>query len=314
MSDELEQTILQREVAFDLEEEGDGRTLHTRIVPYNTPAEVSDPPDFTPYKEVWLPGAFDKQLKAANRVDVFLNFEHEPGIRGVVGRGTNLLSDPSDGLHGQFRILQGSDGDKTLELVNEGVLRGMSIEARAIKSSKVDDVVYRKEARLLNVAITRTGKQAYKDAAVLAIRTETEEQEEAPAVIEPQVFEPVKSMAVDETLQRLGWAPLVSRAVVDKPWDGSASRFTDEQYERSCLIDRGGDDPPKTRCSLPVLEPNGDLNVVALAGAAAVLAGGRGGVGNVSPEQKAAAARKAMRYYTQAGKAAPPALRVLAGK
>lgn len=48
--------------------------------------------------------------------------------------------------------------------------------------------------------------------------------------------------------------------VVDKPWDGAASRFTDEQYQRSTAACDPGDGTPKQRCFLPHHEPGGALN------------------------------------------------------
>ena len=121
--------------------------------------------------------------------------------------------------------------------------------------------------------------------------------------------EPEEPSEVEAALSRVGYEPLITRAITKKPWDGSAARFTDEQYKRSCLIDRGGDDPVKQRCSLPVSEPNGDINVNALA-AAAGRSGARGRP-QASSEQKAAAARKLRRYYSQAG-LEPPASRAAA--
>jgi len=104
-----------------------------------------------------------------------------------------------------------------------------------------------------------------------------------------------------------------AKAVVSGAWDGSPSRFTDEQYQRSCLIDRGGDAPVKQRCSLPIREPNGDINRNALGAAAAVLAGGRGGVANVSPELRRRAARALIRAYGEADMEPPDSLRRVAG-
>lgn len=50
-------------------------------------------------------------------------------------------------------------------------------------------------------------------------------------------------------------------AVSDKSWDGSPSRFTDEEYHRSCLIhDHPDGEPSKSGCKLPIREPNGDIN------------------------------------------------------
>jgi len=173
-----EEEILHRIVSFDVG--GDGRTLHTRIIPWNTPATVSDPPHYRPYQESWAPGAFDKQLNAANRVDVLMNFEHEQGIGGIVGRGIQLSNEP-DGLHGVFRMLGGPDADKALELVNDGILTGLSVEAIARRSEPVDGVTIRQEARLVNVALCRTSRAAFKDAQVLAVR---QENEQPPAPVE----------------------------------------------------------------------------------------------------------------------------------
>lgn len=50
-------------------------------------------------------------------------------------------------------------------------------------------------------------------------------------------------------------------AVSEKSWDGSASRFTEEEYHRSCLIHEHPDgEPSKSACKLPIREPNGDIN------------------------------------------------------
>lgn len=93
------------------------------------------------------------------------------------------------------------------------------------------------------------------------------------------------------------------------PWDGSASRFTPEQYKRSCLIDKGTGDPDdKERYALPVLEPDGALNANAV-----VAAAGRIGQVQVSPDKKQAAAKRLVSLYHQIDKDPPPDLVKLAG-
>lgn len=309
----MSEEIIRREFPVELTPVGDGRTLELRIVPYNTVARVSDNGG-EPYEEAWMPGAFDKQLNAANRV--LVNFEHEQGFAGVVGRGTELRS-TTDSLDGTFRILQGADGDKALELVNEGVLTGVSLEAIPTKSVRDENgIVQRVKARLVNIALCRF--PAFKDAQVLAVREgePDDEPEPDPEPVPDPEPEPVASerTLVDEMLERVGFQPLLQRAVTRRPWDGSAARFDDEEYKRSCLIDRGGEAPVKERCSLPVLEPNGDINANALGAAAGALAGARGGLRGVTMAQKAAAARRLIRYYTQADMEPPASLRALAGR
>lgn len=335
-----------REFPVEFAAVGDGRTIDARIVPYNISARVSDPPDFTPYEEAFVPGAFERQLNAPNRVNIWLNFEHEQGIRGVIGHGVEL-QERADGLYGSFRVHDNPDGDKALSLVREGLLTGLSLEFASLRSRVVDGVTQRVRAHIDKVALCRAEKAAYEGAAVLALREGAEDEaweqdvhrylgiskddmvdmpaeqlervkqtaeemrrtaESLNEEPEPEP-EPEESSAVDETLSRLGYEKLLKRAVVKTTWDGSAARFSDEEYQKSCLIDRGGEAPPKERCSLPVLEPNGDLNVNALGAAASRLSQTQ-----ASSEQKSAAARKLMRYYGQAGMDPPPSVRQMASR
>lgn len=179
---------------FDVElAEGDGRTLEGRIVPYNTVATVADSSRDTPYREMFLPGAFNPQLSAANRVDVLLNFEHRQSIGDVIGHGTSL-EDRSDGLYGSFRVLDQPDGDKALELIREGVLHGLSVEFQAKRSRTVDGVTQRVDARVRNVALTRS--PAYSEAQVLAVRSGDDEEE---PVVLPSLLPPNH-----EQLERFG--------------------------------------------------------------------------------------------------------------
>ena len=89
-------------------------------------------------------------------------------------------------------------------------------------------------------------------------------------------------------------------SVTDKPWDGSPSRFSDEQYQASAVLDRGGDAPIKERHSLPVKEPDGTLNRNAVHAAA-----GRIGQVDAPAEAKAAAARKLVGHYATIGEDPP---------
>lgn len=298
MSNEL----LVREFPLEAATVGDGRTVDVRVVPW-TESEVSD--GGPTYRERWERGVFDHQTTAAHRV--WLSFEHEQGLRGVVGHGIELVS-RDDGFHGSFRVLDGADGDKALQMVNKGLLPGVSLEAIPHRSEKRDGVVVRLKATLRAVSLVRF--PAFKGAEVLAVR---EQPPDEPAPDEPSPEpEPEEPSEAALALERIGFEPLIVRAVTRKPWNGSASRFEDDEYKRSCLIDRGGDAPIKERCSLPVLEPNGDVNVNALGAAAAVLAGARGGLRSVSAADKAKAARKLMRLYMQADMDPPDSLRRVA--
>jgi hypothetical protein len=104
-------------------------------------------------------------------------------------------------------------------------------------------------------------------------------------------------------------------AVSDKPWSAfSEADYTPEQFCRAALIDLNtpGDDKVKGQCKLPVLEPNGAVNRNGVHAAAAVLAGGRGGV-QAPPDRKRAAARRLISLYRQLDEDPPETLVRLAG-
>lgn len=142
----------------------DGRTVDVRIVPYGVSALVRDG-DGPVYREEWLPGVFGHQLNAANRV--YANFEHEPGIRGIVGQGI-LLREERDGFHGSFRLHDTADGDKAKILIEHGGLDGVSLEAVPVRNKLTDTVVQRVKANLRGIAFCRN--PAFTDAKVLAVR------------------------------------------------------------------------------------------------------------------------------------------------
>lgn len=153
---------------------GEGRTVDLRVVPYGEIAKANDGlgglPKGVMYDEEVLPGAFDHQLNAANRVH--MNVEHEEGIHGKVGHGLTLAS-RSDGLYGSFRFLATHAGDTALELVRAGALGGVSFEAKFRNSVRsASGVVQRVKADLVNIALCRD--PAYSRALVLGLRTEIE--------------------------------------------------------------------------------------------------------------------------------------------
>ena len=101
----------------------------------------------------------------------------------------------------------------------------------------------------------------------------------------------------------------------NKPWDGSAARWPDAgSYADSCLINLNTgprSDWTKGKCKLPVKEPSGPYNTNAIHSAAAVLAGGMGGI-SAPPGDKKAAAKKLVTLYGRMGADAPPAIKQMA--
>ncbi len=175
---------------------GDGRTVDVRIVPYGVSAEVSDD-GRTMYREQWDDNCFDDQLVAGHRLKVLLNFEHLSGIGNVVGKGVSLRSVPGDGLHGSFRMDDDPAGNKALELVKDGILDSVSLEAYPKKSVRTaDGVVKRVKAHLQNVALCR--RPAFADARVLAVREQQPHQildeEYLPYDPDPTMIERIKAL------------------------------------------------------------------------------------------------------------------------
>lgn len=101
-------------------------------------------------------------------------------------------------------------------------------------------------------------------------------------------------------------------------WDGSASRFTDEQWARSCILDRADcstdakNMSAKERYSIPILEPSGASNDTALGYAAGALAGARTPV-KACPAAKKKAAKRLVAAYNKAKLDAPEDIESLAG-
>lgn len=172
---------------------GEGRTVDVKIVPYGERVVHNDGlggvPKGVPYTEEWVSGAFSHQTRAANRV--LVNFEHQKGLGGIIGHGTDLI-ERHDGLYGSFKLHENPDGDKALMLVKEGALQGVSLEAVNQKSVRGSDgVIRRVKAHLHGIALTRKG--AYAGSVVLALReganTTVFDEEMLPVQPDPDLIE-----------------------------------------------------------------------------------------------------------------------------
>lgn len=295
-----------REVDLEVAE-GDGRTLVARFVPWGEEATVND--GAGPYREMFVRECFDKQTRAANRIrTMFANFRHQQGFTDQLGH-ISKIEDREDGLYGEIRVKLGSAGDDALNWVQEGVLDRLSIEFKPIKDKVVNGVVQRVKAHLIGVALVPHGWNAYTGAEVLAVR-ETDEpdgddeppdpdggEEEQPVAAQRTVeLLPPRPPELVERLERLG-IDTQQRAVVDTPWDGSASRYDDTAaYCAACLIDDNpaGEEKTQARCHLPIREPNGDVNINAVRNALA-----RVGQVQTSAANKASARSRLQRILTQ---------------
>jgi HK97 family phage prohead protease len=164
-----------------------GRTVDVRIVPFGEVARVADPPDFSPYEEEWMPGCFDHQVNAANRIHA--RYGHSPHVIDVVGHGLTLRSVDGDGYHVSTKIHQTPQGDTTLELLRDGALPAVSLEAEPVRNTRTKaGVVQRVKANLKGFAFCRQG--AFTGAQVLAIREQTEKEVTVDAALLPVDLDP----------------------------------------------------------------------------------------------------------------------------
>jgi len=188
--------LLHREFRADLTV-GDGRTVDVRIVPYGERIRHKDGEHGRgrSYEEEFLPGVFNHQLNAANRV--LANIEHEESPTATVGHGI-MLREAADGFHGTFRLLETPAGETARQLIGAGALDGISLEAKERKTVRGNDGVLRRaKADLYAIAFTRFG--AYKGAKVLALREEVEE------VIDEALLPVEMDQGVVERLLRQGF-------------------------------------------------------------------------------------------------------------
>ena len=260
-------------------QELDGRTLHVRVVPFDEVATVADPPDFKPYREQFMPGAFRAQENAAHRIRLRTdhaaidgNGERKSGLSGVVGKGVSLR-ESSGGYEAEFRFLDTPDADTARELLADDPpgYDGVSAEFAPLRSVRTKDgIVQRVKAHLDSVALA-VGP-AYSKAEILALR-EGEivmDEEFLPPPVSPELLERCAELGID--LPK-GMAMLISRAYTEAAWDGSAARWdTAEAYCSASAIDLNPAGSPKTKgnCHLPYKEPgSGDINVNAVRNALA---------------------------------------------
>lgn len=140
----------------------DGRTVFGIAVPYGVPQYIYDG-----LTEEFVQGAFNHQLRAANRVR--LAREHVDLGGSLIG-ALRSLEDRPEGLYFEARVSKTVAGDETLELVNDKALRQVSIGFRerpgGNRRSAAGNVIQRTAADLFEVALVMEG--AYGQQAELA--------------------------------------------------------------------------------------------------------------------------------------------------
>jgi len=158
--------LLTRSYTPDLEvrNSGDGRTVEGIVVPYGLAQYIDD--ELT---EQFASGAFDHQVRAANRIK--FTRDHQTHGGRIIGRALAMRNDAA-GLYMEFRVSNTETGNETLELLKDGALTDLSIGFIPVANRRLPSgVVERTKANLFEVSVVPEG--AYGEAAmVAAVRSE----------------------------------------------------------------------------------------------------------------------------------------------
>jgi phage head maturation protease len=167
--------------ALIVRDEG-SRLIDLRIMPWNVPAMTQDG------MEAFERGAFDGI--DASRVTI----ESGGHGRALVGRGVTL-ENREDAEYMTARIAPTAAGDELLTLAREGVYQDASVAFYPVAGGhrRRGGVTYRSRADLRRVAILERG--SYPEAAVLAVRTESTEDETVPTLTEIPTPDPTPTPA-----------------------------------------------------------------------------------------------------------------------
>jgi hypothetical protein len=211
-------------------------------------------------------------------------FVDDEGHKGsvIVGRIDRIWREA--GLIKGEGVFDSSEGAyETIRMLAEGMWRGVSVDIDDMQASMSED----------GESMTATGRICA--ATVCAI----------PAFAEAYVA--LGPWADAELLvdQQPEGEHSVSREtfVSEEPWDGSASRFSEEQWKRSCIL-HVCDGMEKSCHKLPIREPGGALSRAGVHAAA-----GRIGQADGSPEQIAVAKSHLRGAYKELGETPPDSLK-----
>ena len=185
---------------------------------------------------------------------------------------------------GSGRFLDTPESDEAVGMIAEKALKGVSIDA--------DQAELAEEPTEGNVTF---GKGRISAATLVAI----------PAFAEAYIaLGPwPEQMVTSDTTVYAGEEEISAEfAISEQPWDGSASRFTNDEWRRSCVLHKCDGDE-KSCHGLPIKEPGGSLSRAGVHAAAA-----RFNQVDAPPEAKASAASQLRGAYKQLGEDVPDAL------
>ena len=180
----------------------------------------------------------------------------------VVGRITNAWTGPDGLIYGEGMFRTSPEGDEVIDMIANGDLRGVSVEldSAAVEFSDVDGNPLDMDMATETDVYRHLTAGRVRSATILPVAAFAEsyvalgpwpEEEAVTASCAPCIAKELDDYA----------AAFALFAISEAAWDGSASRFTDEEWERATVVDRGEEfATAKERYALPIREPNGDLS------------------------------------------------------
>ncbi len=250
--------------------------------------------DVLRHRELPLPVKFQRADDEGHKGSVVVaNMTHVEEVDGLI-RAEGTFHDSAD-------------ADQAIDLIANRMLRGLSVDLddAAFELQYPDGSPYDMEdSDTLPIAVVTDGRiasvtlcaiPAFQEAYIaLGTWADAEDLEAVTAGCLP-----CQAREMDALYE--SWA---SFAVVDTEWDGSAGRFDNDQWFRSTILHRSDDPAVKGDHSLPILEPNGDLNRNAVHAAAARI----NQVEGATPEQLASAKRALIAAYRKLDEEPPEVL------
>jgi HK97 family phage prohead protease len=187
----------------------DQRTVEGLVVPYNTPAPITElrADGMISYREQFVRGAFERATRKGNAGRVALVYSHDETLPNRLGYGLEFR-ETDDGLLGTFRLDE-STAAKARDVLTTSH-SGLSISFLSLLpkafTEKAGSLVTRAAAHLQHVAAV--ANPAYAGAGVTAIR-------EGDLDEQPTTAEIAAQAALDEQARQLAW---VDELVAADPW------------------------------------------------------------------------------------------------